>query len=159
MEDRPPLGVLDRSDIVAHQLEGAPKMLSLGQLLAGRDNDRFDVLRVPTEFHRADLLVGGDVMLARTVGATEARVRFDVTLPLIRNGILAGWVLIFLIFVREYSTGVYLLAPGTQVIGSLLVSLWGKGAMDLVSALSVVNVGMIGAGLLIANRLGLHLHG
>jgi ABC-type spermidine/putrescine transport system permease subunit I len=44
-------------------------------------------------------------------------VRFDVTLPLIRNGILAGWVLIFLIFVREYSTGVYLLAPGTQVIG------------------------------------------
>src|SRR5437660_11590122 len=69
MEDRPPLGVLDRNDIVAHQLEGAPKMLSLGQLLAGRDNDRFDVLRVPTEFHRADLLVGGDVMLALTVCA------------------------------------------------------------------------------------------
>ena len=97
--------------------------------------------------------------VARTVGATDARVRFDVTLPLVRNGILAGWVLIFLIFVREYSTGVYLLAPGTEVIGSLLVSLWGKGAMDLVSALSVVNVGMIGAGLLIANRLGLRLHG
>jgi iron(III) transport system permease protein len=86
-------------------------------------------------------------------------VSFDVTLPLVRNGILSGWVLIFLIFVREYSTGVYLLAPGTEVIGSLLVSLWGKGAMDLVSALSVVNVGMIGAGLLIANRLGLRLHG
>jgi iron(III) transport system permease protein len=97
--------------------------------------------------------------VARTVGATDARVSFDVTLPLVRNGILAGWVLIFLIFVREYSTGVYLLAPGTEVIGSLLVSLWGKGAMDLVSALSVVNVGMIGAGLLIANRLGLRLHG
>ena len=97
--------------------------------------------------------------VARTVGATNARVSLDVTLPLVRNGILAGWVLIFLIFVREYSTGVYLLAPGTEVIGSLLVSLWGKGAMDLVSALSVVNVGMIGAGLLIANRLGLRLHG
>jgi iron(III) transport system permease protein len=97
--------------------------------------------------------------VARTVGATDARVRFDVTLPLIRNGILAGWALIFLIFVREYSTGVYLLAPGTEVIGSLLVSLWGKGAIDLVSALSVVNVGMIGAGLLIANRLGVRLHG
>jgi iron(III) transport system permease protein len=97
--------------------------------------------------------------VARTVGATPARVRFDVTLPLIRNGILAGWLLIFLIFVREYSTGVFLLGPGTQVVGSLLVSLWGTGAIDLVSALSVVNVVMIGAGLFIAIRLGVRLHG
>ena len=29
----------------------------------------------------------------------------DVTLPLVRNGMLAAWLLIFLIFVREYSTG------------------------------------------------------
>ena len=33
MEDRPPLGILDRNDRVAHQLEGLPEMLSLGQLL------------------------------------------------------------------------------------------------------------------------------
>jgi iron(III) transport system permease protein len=96
--------------------------------------------------------------IARTVGATQARVRLDITLPLIRNGILAGWLLIFLIFVREYSTGVYLLGPRTEVIGSLLVSAWGTGAIDLVSALSVVNVVMIGAGLLIAIRLGVRLH-
>ena len=49
----------------------------------------------------------------------------DVTVPLIRYGMLASWLLIFLIFVREYSTGIYLLGPGTEVIGSLLVSLWG----------------------------------
>jgi iron(III) transport system permease protein len=97
--------------------------------------------------------------VARTIGATETRVRFDVTLPLIRNSILAGWVVLFVMFVREYSTGIYLLAPGTEVIGPMLVSLWGKGAIDLVSPLSVVNVGMIGAGLLIANRLGVRLHG
>ena len=30
----------------------------------------------------------------------------------------------FLIFEREYSTGVYLLTPGTEVIGAMLVSLW-----------------------------------
>ena len=77
---------------------------------------------------------------ARTAGASELRVKRDVTLPLVRNGMLASWLLIFLIFVREYSTGVYLLGPGTEVIGSLLVSLWGTGAVDLVSALSVVNV-------------------
>ncbi len=76
----------------------------------------------------------------RTTGATDLKVKRDVTLPLVRNGMLAAWLLIFLIFVREYSTGVYLLGPGTEVIGSLLVSLWGTGAVDLVSALSVVNV-------------------
>jgi iron(III) transport system permease protein len=96
---------------------------------------------------------------ARTIGASQVRVMRDVTVPLIRYGMLASWLLVFLIFVREYSTGVYLLGPGTEVIGSLLVSLWGTGAVDLVSALSVVNVVMIGVGLAVAVRLGVRLHG
>ncbi len=96
---------------------------------------------------------------ARTIGASDMQVKWDVTVPLIRTGMIASWLLIFLIFVREYSTGIYLLGPGTEVIGSLLVSLWGTGAIDLVSALSVVNVAMIGVGLIIAVRLGVRLHG
>jgi iron(III) transport system permease protein len=96
---------------------------------------------------------------ARTVGASEMRVKRDVTVPLIRYGMIASWLLVFLIFVREYSTGIYLLGSGTEVIGSLLVSLWGTGAIDLVSALSVVNVLMIGVGLAVAVRLGVRLHG
>ena len=96
---------------------------------------------------------------ARTMGASDLRVKRDVTVPLIRYGMLASWLLIFLIFVREYSTGIYLLGPGTEVIGSLLVSLWGTGAIDLVAALSVVNVLMIGVGLAIAIRAGVRLHG
>jgi len=96
---------------------------------------------------------------ARVTGATDLRVKRDVTVPLIKYGMLASWLLVFLIFVREYSTGIYLLGPGTEVIGSLLVSLWGTGAVDLVSALSVVNVVMIGVGLAVAVRLGVRLHG
>jgi iron(III) transport system permease protein len=96
---------------------------------------------------------------ARVSGANDLRVKRDVTIPLIKYGMLASWLLIFLIFVREYSTGIYLLGPGTEVIGSLLVSLWGTGAIDLVSALSVVNVVMIAAGLAVAVRLGVRLHG
>ena len=68
MEDRPPLGVLDKGDVVAHQLEGAPEILSLGQLLAARETERFDLFRVPNHSANADLVVGGDVMLGRTVG-------------------------------------------------------------------------------------------
>ena len=95
----------------------------------------------------------------RVSGASDLQVKRDITIPLIKYGMLASWLLIFLIFVREYSTGIYLLGPGTEVIGSLLVSLWGTGAIDLVSALSVVNVVMIGAGLAVAIRLGVRLHG
>jgi poly-gamma-glutamate synthesis protein (capsule biosynthesis protein) len=69
MEDRPPLGVLDPGDLVAHQLEGVPETLSLGQLLAARKTDRFDLLRTPRPSGNVDVLVGGDVMLGRTVGA------------------------------------------------------------------------------------------
>jgi iron(III) transport system permease protein len=94
-----------------------------------------------------------------TIGASGARVTRDVTLPLIRFGLIGSWLLVFMIFVREYSTGVYLLGPGTEVIGSLIVSLWGTGAIDIVAALSVVNVLLVAAGLAAALRLGVRLHG
>jgi iron(III) transport system permease protein len=72
---------------------------------------------------------------------------------------LGSWLLVFSIFVREYSTGVYLLGPGTEVIGSLIVSLWGSGGLDMIAALSVVNVLLVAAGLGLALRLGVRLHG
>lgn len=95
----------------------------------------------------------------RSVGATRGQVARFVTVPLIKGGMVAAWLLVFLIFAREYSTGVYLLAPGTEVIGSLMVSLWGTGAIDLVSALAVVNTVIIVAGLAVALRAGVRLNG
>jgi poly-gamma-glutamate capsule biosynthesis protein CapA/YwtB (metallophosphatase superfamily) len=65
MEDRPPLGVLDENDLVAHQLKGAPEMLTLGDLLRDRNKNSFDLLRVPTTKCET-LLFGGDVMLGRS---------------------------------------------------------------------------------------------
>jgi iron(III) transport system permease protein len=47
---------------------------------------------------------------ARAVGASRSRVTRDVTIPLVRYGLLGAWLMVFLIFEREYSTGVYLLA-------------------------------------------------
>jgi hypothetical protein len=68
MEDKPPIGVLDPTDLVAHQLEGVPEILSLGELLAKRNKPHFELLRVAHPKQQADLIVGGDVMLGRTVG-------------------------------------------------------------------------------------------
>ncbi len=68
------------------------------------------------------------------------------------------WLLMFLIFEREYSTGVYLLSPGTETIGSMLVSLWAAGAIDIVAALSFINILLVVVGLGIALRFGVKLH-
>ncbi len=95
---------------------------------------------------------------ARSAGASPGRVSRDVTLPLIRYGLLASWLLVFMIFEREYSTAVYLLGPGTEVIGALLVSLWATGAADVVAALSLINVALVGVGLAVALRFGVNLH-
>jgi iron(III) transport system permease protein len=94
---------------------------------------------------------------ARSAGASRGQVSRHVTLPLIRYGLLGSWLLVFMIFEREYSTAVYLLAPGTEVIGAQLVSLWQGGAIDLVAALSLINIVLVAVGLSVALRFGVRL--
>jgi len=93
----------------------------------------------------------------RSVGASRGLVSRSITLPLIRPGLVGSWLLVFMIFEREYSTGVYLLAPGTEVIGAQLVSLWQGGAIDIVAALSLINIVLVGIGLAFALRFGVKL--
>jgi iron(III) transport system permease protein len=76
---------------------------------------------------------------------------------LIKHGLIGSWLLVFMIFEREYSTAVYLLAPGTEVIGAELVSLWQGGAIDLVAALSLINIVLVAVGIAIALRFGVKL--
>jgi len=105
------------------------------------------MLQVSTELEEA----------ARTVGASRGRISREITLPLIRHGLLGSWLLVFMIFEREYSTGVYLLAPGNEVIGAQLVSLWQGGAIDVVAALSLINIVLVFIGLAVALRFGVKL--
>ena len=63
-----------------------------------------------------------------------------------------------MIFEREYSTGVYLLGPGTEVIGSLLVSLWGTGGGRHGRRAVADQRGAGGVGLAVALRFGVKLH-
>jgi len=65
VEDRPPLGVLDENDLVAHHLEGFPEIVPLRDLLKTR---RAELLRVSKPKPTARVIIGGDVMLARTIG-------------------------------------------------------------------------------------------
>ncbi len=60
---------------------------------------------------------------ARSVGATRGQISRDVTLPLIPPGLIGSWLLAFMIFEREYSTGVSLLAFRSSTSSS---SAWGS---------------------------------
>lgn len=94
---------------------------------------------------------------ARSAGAKPSQVTRQITIPLAKFGLISSWLLMFLIFEREYSTGVYLLTPGTETIGSMLVSLWATGAIDIVAALSFINIVLVVVGLAIALRFGVKL--
>ncbi|TIS78553.1 MAG: ABC transporter permease subunit, partial [Mesorhizobium sp.] len=75
---------------------------------------------------------------ARTIGATIGRTWRDVVVPIVRPGLAGAWALIMIIFLREYATGVYLMGAGTEVIGSLMVSLLTTGAMNTIAALALI---------------------
>lgn len=95
---------------------------------------------------------------ARTCGATVTRAWRDIVIPIIRPGLVGAWVLIMIIFLREYATGVYLMSSGTEVIGSLIVSMLATGAIDLIAALSFISVLLTAIGLAIALRFGAKIH-
>jgi iron(III) transport system permease protein len=95
---------------------------------------------------------------ARTTGATVGRTWRDVVIPIIRPGLAGAWALIMIIFLREYATGVYLMSAGTEVIGSLMVSLLQTGAMDMIAALAFISIVLTAVGLTLALRLGARIH-
>jgi iron(III) transport system permease protein len=94
---------------------------------------------------------------AHVAGAGQRRVAFDVILPLAKHGLLAAWLLAFLLYAREYSTGIFLMGQGNEVMGTMLVSLWNGGNIDVASSLAVVNTLVIAGGIALALRLGVRL--
>jgi iron(III) transport system permease protein len=96
---------------------------------------------------------------ARTTGATIGQAWRGIVVPIIRPGLVGAWVLIMVIFLREYATGVYLMSAGTEVIGSLIVSLLASGAIDLIAALAFISVVLTVVGLAAALRLGARVNG
>ena len=90
---------------------------------------------------------------ARVSGAHWGRMMRTVTLPLLRAGLLANWVLLFMISVREVSASLFLSGPGTQVLGPAIFSFWDSGGLPRVSALAVVQAVIILIALVVVRRL------
>jgi iron(III) transport system permease protein len=61
-----------------------------------------------------------------------------VLLPLVRPGFLAGWAILFTIYIQEFSTSVLLYTPRAEPVGPLLFHLWEDGQVGEMAALGIL---------------------
>lgn len=76
--------------------------------------------------------------VARILGASEAKTFTDITIPLMRSGLISGWLLVFIPVMRELSVAVFLITPNTNVMTTLIYNYKDGGSYEAVSAASVL---------------------
>jgi iron(III) transport system permease protein len=61
-----------------------------------------------------------------------------ILLPLMRPGLIAGWILLATIFMREFSLSLFLYTPASEPVGPLLYFLWLDGLTGPLGALGIL---------------------
>lgn len=107
------------------------------------------------------LQISGDFdRAAKSVGAGWVRTVTRVVLPLTKPAAMSCFVLLMILIVKEYSSAIFLMKPGSEVIGSVTLSLWLQGQTGPVAALSIIQIAITTGLIFIATRiLGVKLHG
>ena len=77
-----------------------------------------------------------------------------VVLPLLKPGLMAGWIYIVIVSVRELSSSILLYSPGTEVISIVIWELWQNGQYVELSALGVMLIAALFVFVLIAQAIG-----
>jgi len=81
-------------------------------------------------------------------GKSKQRV-FDILVPLSREGIASGWLLVFIPTLNELTISILLYSSGKETIGVAVFSLLQEGAVGRASAFSIVIISIV----LIGDRL------
>jgi iron(III) transport system permease protein len=76
-----------------------------------------------------------------------------VTLPLLKPGILAAWLLIFMACVRELGTSVFLMGPDARVIAPSIVAAFASSGTELTAAMALIQTATVVIALAILFRL------
>jgi iron(III) transport system permease protein len=61
-----------------------------------------------------------------------------VLIPMMRPGVMAGWIILVTIFMREFSATLFLYSPGAEPLGPLLYFLYLDGMRGRVAAIGLV---------------------
>jgi iron(III) transport system permease protein len=90
---------------------------------------------------------------ARVCGASWLYQMRTVTLPLLKPGILAAWLLIFMACVRELGVSVFLMGPNAKVIAPSIVAAFASSGTELTAAMALIQTGTVIVALMILFRL------
>jgi len=77
---------------------------------------------------------------AAICGATRLAGFRDALLPLVRPGIIAGWMLMFVSMIRELSSSIFLFVPGTETAAVAMLEMWQEARFSGVAVLALTLV-------------------
>lgn len=89
---------------------------------------------------------------ARTVGANWFVSMRIILMPLLRIALIGSFTLLFVFHLKSYIIAVFLIAPGLEVMGVTMLSLWTNGDVGVTAAFATLQIVMIGL-FLTATRL------
>ena len=102
------------------------------------------VVQIHNDLQEASMVCGAGFM------ATFRR----VLLPLLRPGFIAGWIILATIYLREFSTSIFLYSPGSEPLGPLLYHFYIDGNLGPMCSLAVIVSFICILLILVARRLG-----
>jgi iron(III) transport system permease protein len=99
---------------------------------------------------------------AQTAGAGSWQILHRVLAPLLAPALIAGWLYIFVLAVRDLAASIFLAGPDTQVLSTISLVIWEEGgSLGAVCALGIVQIvpliAIVAAMRWIERRLGARL--
>ncbi|MEM4218013.1 MAG: iron ABC transporter permease [Candidatus Methanomethylicaceae archaeon] len=91
---------------------------------------------------------------SKVCGASWLRTLYNILLPLARPGIIAGWIVLAVIFLREFSISILLYRAGSEVLPVVIFDMYINGFWPTLSAIGSLMVVISLALTFIALRLG-----
>jgi iron(III) transport system permease protein len=91
---------------------------------------------------------------AQILGASWLTTMREVTLPLIRPGLFAGWLLVFVPVIQELSASILLFSSSSITTAVAIYNLYETGYIEPVAALAMINMLIIGAAIWLATQIG-----
>jgi iron(III) transport system permease protein len=87
-------------------------------------------------------------------GASWSMTFRRVILPLLKPGLIAGWIYIVIVSIRELSSSILLYSPGSEVVSIMIWELWQNGQYVELSALGVMLIGALFVFVMLAQLAG-----
>ena len=87
-------------------------------------------------------------------GASWGMTFWRIVLPLLKPGLIAGWIYVVIVSVRELASSILLYSPGTEVVSVMIWEFWQNGQYRELSALGVMLILALLCFVLLAQLVG-----